>query len=130
MFHEIWIDGGASPRRRLVSAAQRRTVLRLAAYPHAMLHTSNATYQHALAGHGVDAGRLPLFGSIPVAERATTAWLASLLADAGCDALSGIAARRAGWWLFALFGRCILCAAAAVARPIASRRRRGSSASL
>jgi hypothetical protein len=104
MFHEIWIDGGASPRRRLVSAAQRRTVLRLAGYQDALMHTSNATYQHALAVHGVDAGRLPLFGSIPVAQRTTTAWLAPRLAAVGCDALSGIAERRAGWWLFALFG--------------------------
>ena len=41
MFHEIWIDGSTSARRRLVSAAQRRTVLALASYPRALMHTSN-----------------------------------------------------------------------------------------
>ena len=104
MFHEIWIDGSTSARRRLVSAAQRRTVMALASYPRALMHTSNGTYQQALAEQGVRAGRLPLFGSIPVADGDANTWLAPLLAERGCDALSGSPERRAGWWLFALFG--------------------------
>jgi hypothetical protein len=104
MFHEIWIDGGTSARRRLVSAAQRRTVVALAGYPGALMHTSNGTYQHALAAQGVQVARLPLFGSIPVTHGCATAWLAPLLADAGCDALSGAPGIRDRWWLFAMFG--------------------------
>jgi hypothetical protein len=104
MFHEIWIDGGTSARRRLVSAAQRRAVLALARYRRALIHTSNGTYQHALAQQGVRVGRLPLFGSIPVADGNATAWLAPLLAGVGCEALSGLAGGRSDWWLFALFG--------------------------
>jgi hypothetical protein len=104
MFHEIWIDGAGSARRRLVSAAQRRTVVALASFPGALLHTSNLTYQHALAEQGVRAARLPLFGSVPVADGNATAWLAPLLSHAGCDALSGSPAVRRQWWLFAMFG--------------------------
>ena len=104
MFHEIWIDGGTSPRRRLVSAAQRRTVLALASYPRALMHTSNGTYQHALGERGVQVGTLPLFGSIPVTGGNATAWLGPLLAGGGCEALSGVPGRRGDWWLFALFG--------------------------
>jgi hypothetical protein len=103
MFHEIWIDGGSSMRRQLLSMAQRRSVRGLAGYPPALMHTSNLTYQHALALHGISAGTLPLFGSIPVAAATAESWLASPLASAGCDALSG-GDRRSGWWLFAFFG--------------------------
>jgi len=103
MFHEIWIDGAASARQRLVSAAQRRAVLKLARQPGCLIHTSNPTYQHALAHHGVHAERLPLFGSIPVGKAVGASWLAPLLAGAGCDALTGDGG-RGGWWIFALFG--------------------------
>ena len=104
MFHEVWIDGGTSARRRLISAAQRRCILTLSAYPDALIHTSNGTYQHALAQQGVRVGMLPLFGSVPVAHSNATEWLAPLLADVGCDALSGQGGGRGVWWLFALFG--------------------------
>jgi len=104
MFHEIWIDGGTSWRRRLVSAFQRRAILELGGYPHALMHTSNGTYQHALAEHGMQVGILPLFGSIPIAGGDGSAWLGPLLAGVGCDALSGPPRRRGDWWLFALFG--------------------------
>jgi len=103
MFHEIWIDGAASPRKRLVSAAQRRAVLALAGDSAAAIHTSNPTYQHALAQHGVHAERLPLFGSIPVETADAATWLAPQLAGAGCDALTS-AGGRGRWWIFALFG--------------------------
>ena len=103
MFHEIWIDGAASPRKRLVSAAQRRAVLALAGDSRSVIHTSNPTYQHALAQHGVHAERLPLFGSIPVESGDADAWLAPRLAAAGCDALTA-AGGRGRWWIFALFG--------------------------
>ncbi|CEF48535.1 unnamed protein product [uncultured bacterium] len=101
MFHELWIDGHASLSRRLISAGQRRSILALCRHPQAIVQTSNATYQQALREHGVNAGLLPLFGSIPIAGSDAAPWLSRLLDDAGCDALSG---RRADWWLFALFG--------------------------
>jgi hypothetical protein len=104
MFHEIWIDGGKSVRQQLVSAAQKRAVLALAGHPQALMHTSNGTYQHALAQQGVRVGTLPLFGSIPVTGGKGTDWLAPLLASVGCDALSGPLAGRSHWWLFVLFG--------------------------
>jgi hypothetical protein len=104
MFHEIWIEGGTSPRRRLVSAAQRRSVLALASYPRALMHTSNGTYRQAFAERGVQISTLPLFGSIPVSGDNATAWLGPLLAGVGCEALSGVPGRRGDWWLFALFG--------------------------
>ncbi len=101
MLHEIWIDGGTFWRRRLVSAVQRRAILRLCRLPHALIHTSNRTYQQVLRERGVRAGVLPLFGSIPIAGSDATTWLARLLTAAGCDALSG---PREDWWLFTLFG--------------------------
>jgi len=104
MFHEIWIEGGTSPRKRLVSAAQRRSVLALASYPRALMHTSNGTYRQALAERGVQISTLPLFGSIPVSGGNATAWLGPLLAGVGCEALSGVPGRRGDWWLFAIFG--------------------------
>ena len=103
MFHEVWVDGGSSLRTTLLSVAQRRAVRSLAGYPPALMHTSNGTYQHALAQHGISAGTLPLFGSVPVAAANATSWLASPLARAGCDALSNDE-RRKDWWLFAFFG--------------------------
>ena len=103
MFHEVWIDGGTSPRRRLVSAAQRRFILTLAAYPDALIHTSNGAYEYALAAHDVPVRRLPLFGSVPVGHADAGPWLAPLLADAGCDALSQ-PGRRQDWWVFTMFG--------------------------
>jgi len=103
MFHEVWIDGGSSMRGRLLSVAQRRAVRALAAYPPALMHTSNGTYQHALARHGISAERLPLFGSIPLSAATAESWLSSPLAGVGCDALSS-RGRRGNWWLFAFFG--------------------------
>jgi hypothetical protein len=104
MFHEIWIDGGTSLRTRLVSAAQKRAILALAHQPRALVHTSNGTYQHALAQQGVHVSTLPLFGSIPVTDGQATDWLAPLLAEVGCHALSRSVGARSDWWLFVLFG--------------------------
>ncbi len=101
MFHEIWIDGTISWRKRLVSTAQRGSILQLCRYPGAVIHTTNGTYRDVLADHGVRADVLPLFGSIPIAQADATRWLAPLLSAAGCDALPD---RRGEWWLFVLFG--------------------------
>jgi hypothetical protein len=103
MFHEVWIDPGIAWRTRLVSLAQRRAVIALSRYPPGLMHTSNGTYQHALAEHGVQVRVLPLFGSIPVCEGSAASWLAPFLSAVGCDALSP-QGRRSDWWLFTLFG--------------------------
>jgi hypothetical protein len=100
MLHEIWIGSDGSWRRRLMSEAQRRSVLRLCRHPGTLAHTSNRAYQHILGTYGVGARVLPLFGNIPVAGTDAMAWLAPRLATAGCDA----GARRERWWLFVLFG--------------------------
>lgn len=101
MLHEIWIGGEHSWRRRVVSAGQRRCVQRLARLPGVVLQTSNTTYQQMLAQHGIDAGLLPLFGSVPFASSDASRWLFPALTDVGCGDL---AQRRASWWLFAFFG--------------------------
>jgi hypothetical protein len=100
MLHEIWIDGTGAWLRRLVSAMQKRCVLRLCRTPGALVHTSNGTYQHQLGREGVSARRLALFGSLDIAGTGALDWLAPVLASAGCDAAS----RREHWWLCALFG--------------------------
>jgi glycosyltransferase involved in cell wall biosynthesis len=105
MFHEIWIGPDGSWRRRLVSGAQRRCVLRLCRYPETLMHTSNSAYEEILKAHGVAARPLPLFGNIPVATTDGWNWLAPQLAAVGCDA----AVRRGGWWLFVLFGALHPC---------------------
>lgn len=101
MFHEIWIQGTESWRRKLVSSAQRRVVVRLGRGPAALVHTSNETYRRVLRRHGVPAETLPLFGNIRPAPSIANGWLRSLLASEGCDALS---TERDRWWLVVLFG--------------------------
>lgn len=101
MLHEIWIDGRASAWQRLISAAQRRCVVRLCRHAGAVIHTSNAAYQEALTEHGVAADVLPLYGNLSVSGSDGTLWLERLLSEAGCDALAG---RRKEWWLAVMFG--------------------------
>jgi hypothetical protein len=100
MLHEIWVGAEGSWRRRLMSEAQRRCVLRLCRYPGTLVHTSNAAYQHILETHGIGARVLPLFGNIPIASGGAWPWLAPELAAAGCDAGD----RRSAWWICVLFG--------------------------
>jgi hypothetical protein len=100
MFHEIWIDGRGSWRRRAVSALQRRLAVSLGRTPGAVSHTSNSTYTTALRAHGVPAETMQLFGSVPVGQDRANGWLASPLAAAGCSAFTD----RSRWWLIALFG--------------------------
>jgi hypothetical protein len=71
MLHELWtgIARGEPWRRRVVGAFQRRGLLRwLRDLSPQLLHTSNPTYAHILAQEGWDAGILPLFGNLPIAE--------------------------------------------------------------
>jgi hypothetical protein len=69
MAHELWIGAevGASKKDRLVGAIQRQGVL--SAFKQlcpAVVHTTNAAYQGLLQQNGIAAGRLPLFGAIPI----------------------------------------------------------------
>jgi hypothetical protein len=100
MLHEIWIEGGRSWKQRLVSAGQRHLVRKLCRQSGVLVHTSNRTYQDALAGQRITAARLPLFGSLPLSAGQAWEWLTPALAAAGCDADRN----RAGWWLCVVFG--------------------------
>jgi hypothetical protein len=66
--HELWIGGetGASWKHRVLGWWQRQGLLALLrTLDVRVIHTSNATYVHRLARHGLVAKRLPLFGSLP-----------------------------------------------------------------
>ena len=68
-FHELWLGAeiGASWQHRALGWMQRRGVLSLLhTLDVRLVHTSNSTYVHLLARHGVAARRLPLFGSLPL----------------------------------------------------------------
>jgi hypothetical protein len=104
MFHELWIGAPrhASLRHRAVGWLQRRAILRLLRVlrPH-RVHTSNPAYRALLDAVGVEAGVLPLCGSIPVAPP-NPQWLPRELLQAGVPA-SAIN-DRSGTWVFGLFG--------------------------
>lgn len=73
MFHEIWIGDARQYGLvdRAVGLLQKRCIRHLVRTLHpASMHTSNAVYQHLLAGIGVHAGRLPLPGNITICEPA------------------------------------------------------------
>ena len=70
MLHELWLglETGAGWRARAVGWLQRRGVLCLLSQLEPdIVHTSNASYKHALRDEGVEAGLLGLFGNVPVA---------------------------------------------------------------
>lgn len=100
MFHEIWIGARGSWRRRIVSAAQRRLVLALAAHGD-VVHTSNECYWSLLTTSGVEAHLLPLFGNVPVTPALDPGSIIETLAACGCDSIEH---RRADWWVLVLFG--------------------------
>lgn len=90
MFHELWIGGsGSGLKERAVGSLQKACVLRLmqSLQPRA-IHTSNGMYVRRLAGHGLRAGLLPMFGAIPVGQGNGDNWLLPALSQAGLD-LSG-----------------------------------------
>jgi hypothetical protein len=82
MFHELWIEPPPL-RRRFIGWAQRLVIRDLyrRLRPDAV-STSMTLYQRRLLGAGIEAGVLPLFGNIPVAERDDD-HVAKLLRDAG-----------------------------------------------
>lgn len=67
--HELWVgeELGAPWKHRAIGWWQRRGVLELLrTLDVRLIHTSNETYVHLLARHGLTARRLPLFGSLPL----------------------------------------------------------------
>jgi hypothetical protein len=69
--HELWLgeECGASWKDRAMGWLQRQGVLGLLrGLDTRVVHTSNTTYTHLLARHGVAAQRLPLFGSLPLPD--------------------------------------------------------------
>ncbi len=74
MLHELWIgmEEGASLKHRLIGSVQRHGVVQLVKQLRPrVIHTSIPAYVHLLRRRGVSAGRLPLFGNVPVAHLAT-----------------------------------------------------------
>ncbi|MEP6668728.1 MAG: glycosyltransferase [Chthoniobacter sp.] len=67
--HELWLgeECGAAWKHRVLGWMQRRGLLAiLRALDVRVVHTSNSAYVQLLRGHGIPAGRLPLFGSLPL----------------------------------------------------------------
>jgi len=79
--HELWLgeECGAAWKHRAIGWMQRRGMLALLqGLQPRVIHTSNPAYVHLLARRGIMARRLPLFGSLPLPEIATTRADASL----------------------------------------------------
>jgi len=71
-FHEVWIgeETGSGLKHRALGWLQRRaTVALVRALDVRVVHTSNPAYVHLLGQKGVQARRLPLFGSLPLPMR-------------------------------------------------------------
>ena len=69
MFHEIWIGShkGAPLQVKVLGFCQRKTILAMVkTVACRTVHTSNFVYARLLARYGIEAKRLPLFGSVPV----------------------------------------------------------------
>ncbi|ACB76531.1 hypothetical protein [Opitutus terrae] len=69
LLHELWVGLAEGERfqLRLLGALQRRKLLAfLTQLAPACMHTTNPTYQLALAHHGWPVAVLPLFGNMPV----------------------------------------------------------------
>ncbi len=73
MLHELWIgmEEGASLKHRLIGSVQRHGVIELVKQLRPrVIHTSIPAYVHLLLRRGIFAGRLPLFGNVPISHRA------------------------------------------------------------
>lgn len=71
MLHELWLHDTPVRRQRLLGLVQRRSIRQLLrARPWDVVHTSIEHYRQLLAGVGVEARILPLFGNIPVPDGA------------------------------------------------------------
>jgi len=69
MFHELWIGVGHSPplKHRVIGQLQRRAIRKLVRrLQPRVVTTTNPFYRSLLAGLGIAASELPLFGNIPV----------------------------------------------------------------
>lgn len=104
MFHELWIGETVGSRfnERLIGSLQKVLILWLVKQLQpAVVHTSNTPYIQILKQHGVRAGRLPLFGNIPITEKTANKWLFPALQTAGLDITAG---NREQFWLVGFFG--------------------------
>jgi hypothetical protein len=104
MFHELWIGAAKqSPfKHRLIGSIQRGFVLDMIRKLNpAVIHTHTPLYAAMLQQAGFAASILPLFGNIPVVEKANPQWLWDQLAAAGCSITDG---NRKNYWLAGFFG--------------------------
>ncbi len=126
MFHEIWIGDALQYGLidRAVGLLQKRSIRHLIrTLRPTTTHTSNAVYQHLLAGIGVHARRLPLPGNIAICEpdpgtppiirtSGGREWVAGIFgsihprwsAEPWLDALSDMAAKDGRQLIIAHFG--------------------------
>ena len=105
MLHELWVglDDDRSPKNRLLyGPVQRRLLLALLRRLRpARLGTTNPCYRAVLAGYGVDAEVVPLFGNIPVGRQNADDWLYRDLAAQGAIDADFVRPRS---WLLGMFG--------------------------
>jgi hypothetical protein len=105
MLHELWIgaERGAPLRRRLIGTVQRRYVLAMIqALAPRLIHTSNAAYASLLRARRVEAGLLPLCGSIPIIPNPDPHWLGRELTRLGVAPERAMSRDRC--WRFGIFG--------------------------
>jgi len=102
MFHELWIGEEAHfpLRHRLIGKLQRAIAGRLCQKLEASVHTSNSCFRERLLSQGSQAGILPLFSNIPVAQ-ADPNLRRKVLYETGCIQ-DGITEAEA--WIFVFFG--------------------------
>lgn len=104
MFHELWIGQtvGAKLNQRFIGSIQKFFILWLVKQLRPdVIHSSNAAYIQLLKQHGITAGRLSLFGNIPIIEQNANSWLFPTLQTAGLEITEG---NREQFWLVGFFG--------------------------
>jgi hypothetical protein len=98
MMHELWLGNDAPLKKRLLGVVQKFSIRRmLRKIAPKVVHTSNMKYCTKLRAAGFHAEVLPLFGSIPVSNRAHfSAVLTEALQERGLS--------REEVWLGVMFG--------------------------
>ena len=104
MFHEIWIgEAEQAPLKNKITGKLQRFILRdfLRKLAPGVVHTHTPLYRHLLSQLGTPATILPLFGNVPLAAHADSAWVERKWPR---DAMSLSASDRDSWWIFVVFG--------------------------
>jgi hypothetical protein len=104
MFHETWVGHGVFRTRKdtIVGGLQRLIIfILLKRLKPRVISTSNEYYMREFEGLGFPTTLLPIFGNIPIAPATAVPWIyTEIHANGGPD----LAAERACYWLFGIFG--------------------------